>query len=57
MTNPLTPHQEGNVNAIFLMKERILDFSSPSFPLKVVLWALAQESHIVLENVRALRFD
>ena len=57
MTNPLTPHQEGNVNAIFIMKERILDFSSPSFPLKVVLWALAQESHIVLENVRALRFD
>ena len=57
MTNPLTPHQEGNVNAIFIMKERILDFSSPSFPLKAVLWALAQESHIVLENVRALRFD
>ena len=39
------------------MEERILDFSSPSFPLKAMLWALARESHIVLDNIRALGFD
>ena len=32
ITNPLPPHQEGNMNAIFIVEERILDFSYPSFP-------------------------
>ena len=41
ITNPLPPHQEGNVNAISTMEERILDFSSPSFPWKAMLRALA----------------
>ena len=57
ITNPLPPYQEGNVNAISIMEERNLDFSSLSFPWKAMLWALAQEIHIVLENIEALGFD
>ena len=37
ITNPLPPHQEGNVNAIITVEERVLDFSSPSFPWKAML--------------------
>ena len=37
ITNLLPPHQEGNVNAISTMEERIPDFSSPSFPWKAML--------------------
>ena len=57
ITNPLPSHQERNINAISIVEERILDFSSLSFPWKAMLWALAQESHIVLENIRALSFN
>ena len=57
ITNPLPPHQEGCVNAISILEERIPDFTSPSFPWKAMLWALAQESHVVLENIGALGFD
>lgn len=31
ITNPLPPHQEGNVNAIITVKERVSNFSLPSF--------------------------
>ena len=41
ITNPLPPHSEGNVNVISIMEERIPDFSSPSFPWKAMLRALA----------------
>ena len=41
ITNPLPPHPEGNVNAISIVEERIQDFSSPSFPWKTMLQALA----------------
>ena len=41
ITNPLPPHSERNVNAISTMEEMILDFSSPSFPWKAMLQALA----------------
>ncbi|KAK9997934.1 hypothetical protein SO802_017537 [Lithocarpus litseifolius] len=34
ITNPLPPHQEGNVNAIITVEERVPDFSSSSFPWK-----------------------
>ncbi|KAK9996763.1 hypothetical protein SO802_021449 [Lithocarpus litseifolius] len=51
ITNPLPPHSEGNINVISSMEERIPNFSSPLFPWKAMLWALAQESHIVLENI------
>ncbi|KAL0001494.1 hypothetical protein SO802_015275 [Lithocarpus litseifolius] len=57
ITNPLPPHQERNINAISIMEERIPDFSSPSIPWKSMLRALAQESHIVLENIGAPGFD
>ena len=57
ITNPLPPHQEGNVNAISIVEERIPNFSSISFLWKAMLWALAQESHIILENIGALGFD
>ena len=57
ITNPLPPHPKGNVNAISTVEEMILDFSSPSFPWKAILWALAQESHIVLENIGAPGFN
>ena len=57
ITNPLPPHSKGNVNAISTVEEMILDFSSPSFPWKAILWALAQESHIVLENIGAPGFN
>ena len=57
ITNPLPPHQEGNVNAISIVEERIPNFSSSSFPWKAMLWALAQESHIILKNIGALGFD
>ena len=57
ITNPLPSHQERNVNVISIVEERILDFSSISFPWTAMLWALAKESHIVLENIVALGFD
>ena len=57
ITNPLPPHPKGNMNAISTVEEMILDFSSPSFPWKAILWALAQESHIVLENIGAPSFN
>ena len=57
ITNPLPPHPERNMNAISIVEEGILDFSSLSFHWKAMLWALAQESHIVLENIGALGFD
>ena len=37
ITNPLPPHQEGYVNAISILEERIPDFTSPSFPWKAML--------------------
>jgi len=55
--NPLPPHQDGNVNAISTVEEWISDFSSPPFPWKAMLQALAQECHIVLENIGAPSFD
>ncbi|KAL0004862.1 hypothetical protein SO802_012423 [Lithocarpus litseifolius] len=57
ITNLLPPHQEGNMNAISIMEERILDFLPPSFPWKAMLRALAQESHIILEKIGAPVFD
>ena len=57
ITNPLPTHSVGNVNAISTVEERIPNFSSPSFSWKTVLRALAQKSHIVLENIGAPRFD
>ena len=57
ITNLLPPHQEGNINAISIVEERIPDFSSSSFPSKAMLWALAQESQIILKNIRAPGFD
>ena len=50
IANPLPPHQERNVNTILTTKERISDFSSPLFPWKAILRALAQE-HRNLENI------
>ena len=41
ITNPLPPYPKGNVNAISIVEERILDFSSPSFLWKAMLWAQA----------------
>ena len=41
ITNPLPPHQEGNMNTLSIVEERIPNFSSPSFPWKAMLWALA----------------
>ena len=37
ITNPLAPNQEGNMNVIITMEERVPDFSSPSFPWKAML--------------------
>ncbi|KAL0001390.1 hypothetical protein SO802_015171 [Lithocarpus litseifolius] len=54
ITNPLPPHQERNMNAISTMKERVLDFSSPSFPWKAMLQALAQETpltSVIIEEI------
>ncbi|KAL0010912.1 hypothetical protein SO802_006020 [Lithocarpus litseifolius] len=53
ITNPLLPHQEGNVNAIIIVEERVPDFSLPSFPWKVMLRALVQKSHLDLKGVAA----
>ncbi|XP_030923138.1 uncharacterized protein LOC115950024 [Quercus lobata] len=49
ITNPLPPHQDGNVNSIIIVKERVLDFSSSSFLWKAMLRALVQESHLDLK--------
>ena len=58
ITNPLPPpHQEGNVNAIITVEERVLDFSSPSFQWKAMLQALVQESHLVLKSMGTPGFD
>ncbi|KAL0014013.1 hypothetical protein SO802_001082 [Lithocarpus litseifolius] len=56
-TNPLPPHQEWNVNAIITVEERVPDFSSPSLPLKAMLQALVQESHLDLKGVGTPGFD
>ena len=56
ITNPLLPHTEENENAISTVEEKSPNFSSPLSLWKAMLWALAQESHIVLENIRALGF-
>ena len=40
ITNPLPPYQEGNVNAIITVEERVPNFSSPSFLWKAILRAL-----------------
>ena len=57
ITNPLCPYQEGNVSAIITVEERVLDFSSPSFPWKAMLRALVQESHLDLMGIGTLGFD
>ena len=57
ITNLLPPHQEGNVNAIITVEERVLDFSSSSFPWKPMLQALVQESHLDLKGIGTLGFD
>ena len=57
ITNPLPPHQEGNVNAIIIVEERVLDFSSSSFPWKAMLRALVQESHFNLKGIGTPGFD
>ncbi|KAL0009860.1 hypothetical protein SO802_004968 [Lithocarpus litseifolius] len=48
---------EGNVNAIITVKERVSDVSSPSFPWKAMLLALVQESHLDLKGMGNLGFD
>ncbi|KAK9997865.1 hypothetical protein SO802_017468 [Lithocarpus litseifolius] len=50
ITNPLPPYQERNVNAIITVEERVLDFSSSSFPWKAMLRALVQENHLNLRE-------
>ena len=57
ITNILPPHQEGNVNSIIIVEERISDFSSSSFPWKAMLRALVQESHLDLKGIGILGFD
>ena len=57
VTNPLPPHQEGNVNAIITVEERVPDFSSLSFPWKALLQSFFQESHLDLEGIGTPRFD
>ena len=57
VTDPLPPHQEGNVNAIITMEEKVLDFSSPSFPWKSMLQALVQERQLDLKDMGTLGFD
>jgi len=57
ITNPLPLHPKRNVNTISKLKEKIPNFSFPSFPWRARLRALAQESHIALENKGATRFD
>ena len=57
ISNPLPPHPKENMNTISIVEERIPDFSSPSFPWKAMLRALAQESQLVLENIRAPGFN
>ena len=51
ITNPLPPHPKGNVDTMSKVEERIPNFSFPSFPWRAMLQALAQESHIALENI------
>ena len=57
ITNPLPPHQEGNVNAIITVGERVLDFCSPSFPWKSMLQTLVQKRHLDLKGMGTLGFD
>ena len=57
ITNPLPPHQEGNVNAIITVEERVSDFSSSSFPWKALLQALVQKSHLDLKGIGTPGFD
>ena len=57
ITNPLPPYQEGNVNAIITMEERVPDLSSPSFPWNAMLQALVQESHLDLKGMETPGFD
>ena len=57
ITNPLPPHQEGNVNAITTVEERTPNFSSLSFPWKAILQAFVQESHLDLRGMWTPGFD
>ena len=57
ITNPLAPLQEGNMNVIIRVEEKVLDFSSPSFPWKAMLRALVQESYLDLKGIGTLGFD
>ena len=57
ITNPLPPHQEWNVNAIIMVKERVPNFTSLPFPWKVMPRALVQESRIDLKGIGTPRFD
>ena len=57
ITNPLPPHQEGYMKAIIRVEEKVLDFSSPSFPWKAMLRALVQESYLDLKGIGTLGFD
>ena len=57
ITNPLPPYQEGNMNVIIRVEEKVLDFSSPSFPWKAMLRALVQESYLDLKGIGTLGFD
>ncbi|KAK9984202.1 hypothetical protein SO802_033727 [Lithocarpus litseifolius] len=57
ITNPLPPHQERNVNASITIEERVLNFSSLSFPWKAMLRALFQESHLYLKDMGTPGFD
>ncbi|KAK9997910.1 hypothetical protein SO802_017513 [Lithocarpus litseifolius] len=57
LTNPLPPHREGNVNAIIVVEERVLDFSSPTFPWKAMLRALVRDSHLDLKGMGTPGFD
>ena len=57
ITNLLPLHQEGTVNAIITVEERISNFFLPSFPWKAMLRALVQENHLDLKGIGALGFD
>ena len=45
------------MNAIITVEERVLDFSSPSFPWKAMLLVLVQESHFDLKGMGTPGFD
>ena len=57
ITNPLPSHQEGIVNAIIIVEERVLDFYSLPFLGKALFQALVEESHLDLKGIETLIFD